>query len=200
MVLTTLEKNRNAVNLLWQKKIINAREISQRTGVPLRSCERYISLLKKTGKIAIGHRSGRPRKLTPKKRRQIGMIVKHNHFTTASEIKAQLEEKNPELEVVFSAIQMFCNTLTAWSRDARPIAPMVKHPFKVHIWGAISVKGKIGMHMFTENLDRHLYRQILNEHLYDNANAIHGRRWVFQLGMGTLGSRDFERLLSRRYI
>jgi transposase len=231
MALTTLEKNRNAVNLLWQQKIRNAREISQRTGVPLRSCERYVSLLKKTGKITIGHRSGRPQKLTPKKRRQIGMIVKHNHFTTASEIKAQLEEKNPDFEVsvwairrelknlgfvsvrprkvplltqkakenrlswardhvnynwkkvVFSdetTIQMFCNTISAWSRDSKPIAPMVKHPFKVHVWGAISVKGKIGMHMFTENLDRHLYRQILNEHLYDNANAMHGHRWVFQ--------------------
>ncbi|GBC08467.1 hypothetical protein RclHR1_08130010 [Rhizophagus clarus] len=99
MALTTLEKNRNAVNLLWQKKIRNAREISQRTGVPLRFCERYVELLKKTGKITIGHRSGHPRKLTPKKCRQIGMIVKHNHFTTASEIKAQLEEKNSGLEV-----------------------------------------------------------------------------------------------------
>ena len=41
-------------------------------------------------------------------------------------------------KVVFSdetTIQMFCNTLPAWSRDAKPIAPMVKHPFKVHIWG-----------------------------------------------------------------
>jgi len=27
------------------------------------------------------------------------MIVKHNHFTIADEIKAQIEEKNPELEV-----------------------------------------------------------------------------------------------------
>ena len=51
---------------------------------------------------------------------------------------------------------------------------MVKHPFKVHVWGAISIKGKISIHMFTENLDRHLYCQILNEHLYDNASAMHG--------------------------
>src|SRR5437016_2199333 len=231
MELTTLEKNRNAVNLLWQQKIRNAREILQRTGVSLRSCERYVSSLKKTGKIITGYRSGRPRKLIPKKCRQIGMIVKHNHFTTASEMKAQLEEKNQELEisertirhelknlgfvsvhprkvplltekakekrlswardhvnynwkkVVFSdetTLQMFCNTLPAWSRNKKPIAPMVKHPFKVHVWGAISVKGKIGIHMFTENLDRHLYRQILNEHLYDNASAMHGNRWVFQ--------------------
>ncbi|CAG8468012.1 14415_t:CDS:1 [Rhizophagus irregularis] len=36
------------------------------------------------------------------------------------------------------------------------------------------------MHMFTENLDRHLYLRILNEHLYYNANEVHGSRWVFQ--------------------
>ncbi|GES93846.1 IS630 family transposase [Rhizophagus clarus] len=57
---------------------------------------------------------------------------------------------------------------------------MVKHSFKVHVWGAISVKGKIGMHIFTENLDCHLYCQILNEHLYDNASAMHSNQWVFQ--------------------
>ena len=131
------------------------------------------------------------------------MIVKHNHFTTASEMKAQLEEKNPELEVsertirhelknlgfvsvrprkvplltekakekrlsqtrdhvnynwkkvVFSdeiTLQIFCNTLPAQSRDKKPIAPMVKHPFKVHVWGVISIKGKIGIYIFTKNL------------------------------------------------
>src|SRR6185369_6708655 len=68
----------------------------------------------------------------------------------------------------------------AWSRDAKPVAPMVKHTFKVHVWAAISVKGKIGIHLFTEDLDRHLYRKILNDNLYDNANALYGRRWVFQ--------------------
>ncbi|CAB5202800.1 unnamed protein product [Rhizophagus irregularis] len=76
MTLTTFEKNRNAVNLLWGQNIRNAREISQITGS-----------------------SGRPRKLTPRKCRHIGKIVKRNHFTTAGEMKAQLEEKNPELEV-----------------------------------------------------------------------------------------------------
>jgi transposase len=223
--------HRDAVNLLWHQKIRNAKEISHRTGVPLRSCERYISSLRKTGKIAVKRRSGRPRVLTPKKRRQIGMIVKHNHFTTASEMKVELEKKHPNFEVsertirrelknigymvviprrvplltpkakndrlewahdhmhynwrkvIFSdetTIQMFRNTVLAWSRNAQPVAPMVKHPFKIHVWAAISIKGKIGMHMFKENLDRHLYRQILNDHLYDNANAIHGRRWIFQ--------------------
>ena len=57
---------------------------------------------------------------------------------------------------------------------------MVKHPFKVHVWAAINVKGKIGMHIFQENLDRHLYRQILDDHLYNNANNLLGHRWIFQ--------------------
>ena len=56
---------------------------------------------------------------------------------------------------------------------------MVKHPYKVHVWVMISTKGKIGMHLFTENLDRHLYQKILNEHLYDNADALHCHNWIF---------------------
>ncbi len=86
-------------------------------------------------------------------------------------------------KVVFSdetTLQMFTNTIRAWSHDAQPVAPMVKHPFKVHVWGAISVKGKVGIHLFTENLDHHLYRKILNDHLYNNANMLHGHNWVFQ--------------------
>ena len=49
------------------------------------------------------------------------------------------------------------------------------------MWGAISVRGKIGMYTFTENMDRHLYREILDNHLYDNANNVYGRQlWDFQ--------------------
>ena len=70
---------------------------------------------------------------------------------------------------------MFSNTIHAWSHNAQLIAPIVKHPFKVHVWVAISAKGKIGIHLFTENLDYHLYWKILNDQLYDNANALHDR-------------------------
>ena len=57
---------------------------------------------------------------------------------------------------------------------------MVKHPFKLHVWGAISERGKIGFHVFTENLNHHIYRKILNDHLYDNANMRYGDQWIFQ--------------------
>ena len=58
---------------------------------------------------------------------------------------------------------------------------MVKHPFKLHVWGAICACGKVGLYTFVENMDQHSYRQILNENLYDNATNIYGnRRWIFQ--------------------
>jgi transposase len=228
---TSIKANREVVKYLWDKNIHNAKEISNRTGVPLRSCERYVAILRKNGNIPEIHRSGRPRKLTPAKRRHVGMIIKHDHFTTVGELKAMLEENDSELEigettirrelsrlgyvavlprkvplltqkakdirlswaqdhlqydwkrVVFSdetTIQMFRNTTLAWSRDGKPVQPMVKHPFKVHVWAAINVKGRIGMHMFTENLDRHLYRRILDDQLYNNANELLGHRWIFQ--------------------
>jgi transposase len=228
----SLKENREAVKNLWRQGYRSPTQISQKTSVPLRSCERYVAHLRKNGKIPKIHRSGRPRKVSPKMRRQIGKIVNSNHFVTAGEIKARLEETHTNFEateqtirnelsrlgyvatlprrvpllteqakqnrlvwaqshsrynwrkVVFSdetTLQMFRNTCLAWSRSDKPIAPMVKHPFKLHMWGAICARGKVGMCTFVENMDRHLYRKILNENLYDNANSIYGdQRWVFQ--------------------
>ena len=93
MAPSSLEVQRNAVKSQWQQNVHNPKEISQRLGIPLCSCERYVSLLRKTGKLSINYSSGRPRKVTPKKRRHIGKILKHNYFTTASELKAKLERK-----------------------------------------------------------------------------------------------------------
>ena len=74
-------------------------------------------------------------------------------------------------------MQLSRNTCRAWSHSGKPTAPMTKHSFKVHVWGAICVRGKVGMHTFTQNMDRHLYRQILNDHLYENATRMFGRWW-----------------------
>jgi len=227
----SIKSNREAVKSLFDQNITNAAKISHLSGVPLRSCECYVALLKKTGKILPIHRPGRPRKLSPKMRRHVGKILKNDHFTTASELKAKLEytypgfkvhertvrrelkklgyaailprrvplltEKHKEIrlqwardhlnynwnQVVFSdetTFQMFSNTCLAWSKNADPVSPMVKHPFKVHVWAAANIHGKIDIHLFTENLDRHLYREILNNHLYHNANALLGHQWIFQ--------------------
>jgi DDE superfamily endonuclease/Transposase len=228
---TPITTNRQLAKELWSHGIRNSAEISQHTGIPKRSCERYIGLLQKTGNIPAIHRLGCPRILSPRKRRHVGLLIKGNHFRTAGEIKAKLEETHQELSVnertirreisrmgykailprrvplltqhakevhlqwakdhqtyawknvVFSdetTLQMFRNTCLAWSQGGTPITPMVKHPFKLHVWAAISMQGKIGFYSFTQNMDRHLYRKILNENLYENATTKHQKRWIFQ--------------------
>ncbi|CAH1756261.1 6967_t:CDS:2 [Entrophospora sp. SA101] len=92
---------------------------------------------------------------------------------TATEMKPILEEKYQDLEVSERTVRRELFNL-AWSREKKPVQPMVKHPLKVHVWGAINFKGKVSIHIFTENLVRHLYRKILNEQLYDNVDALVG--------------------------
>ena len=94
-----IKSNCEVVKCLWRNGHRNATEISKLTGVPVCSCQRYVALLNKKGHIPDIRRSGRPRILTPRKRRQIGKIVYENYFTTAGEIKARLEETHPGFEV-----------------------------------------------------------------------------------------------------
>ncbi|RGB30906.1 hypothetical protein C1646_764719 [Rhizophagus diaphanus] len=56
---------------------------------------------------------------------------------------------------------------------------MVKHPYKVHAWDAFSAKGPIGLCLFTGIMDGAFYREILTENLFDNANTIMERCWIF---------------------
>ena len=51
-----VKANRSTVNFLWKQNIRIPKEISSRTGIPLRTCQRYVALLKKslkfTGQVA----------------------------------------------------------------------------------------------------------------------------------------------------
>jgi len=77
---------------------------------------------------------------------------------------------------------MFQNTQKVFYKAGTkpPQKPMVKHPYKVHVWGAFSIKGRIGFLMFTGIMDGAFYREILNENLFENADSIMRRGWVFQ--------------------
>ena len=57
---------------------------------------------------------------------------------------------------------------------------MVKHSYKVHAWSAFSAKGSVSFLLFTGIMDGAFYHEILVENLFDNANTVMGRRWVFQ--------------------
>lgn len=88
-------------------------------------------------------------------------------------------------KVVFSdetTFQMFTNTTKVRykSGEPKPRRATVKHPFKVHVWGAFCAKGVVGFHMFTENMNGELYREILTQNLFEQAHEVLGRTWIFQ--------------------
>jgi len=72
---------------------------------------------------------------------------------------------------------MFRNTQKVFYKVGTqpPSKDMVKHPYKIHAWGAFSVKGPIGFFLFADIMNGALYRKILTENLFDNANTIMGK-------------------------
>ena len=80
-----------------------------------------------------------------------------------------------------TTFQTFRNTqLVRYRRgDPRPCRGMVKHPYKVHSWGAFTAQGPVALFLFTENLNAQRYCGILKSFLIPNISKV-GRRWYFQ--------------------
>src|SRR6266498_4249531 len=78
---------------------------------------------------------------------------------------------------------MFCNiTLVRYKKGEEiPTRGVVKHPFKVHVWGAFCSQGIVGFHMFTQNMDGKLYHEILTNNLFDQAYHLLGESWTFMI-------------------
>ncbi|CAG8500849.1 10620_t:CDS:2, partial [Scutellospora calospora] len=75
--------------------------------------------------------------------------------------------KRPWNKAIFSdeaTFQMFRNTVKVRYKSGElvPTRVVVKHPYKVHVWGAFYAKGTIGFHAFTANMalgDRWTFQQ-----------------------------------------
>ena len=197
-------------------------------------------------------RSGRPKKLSPKKRHFLGRLISANRFYICAELSNILNDNYTDLnitdrtvlnelnnlqyfctipksvplltdnhkqrrvefamkyrrqnwnKVIFSdetILQMFRNNQKVFHKAGTqpPHKPMVKHPYKVLAWGAFSAKGPIGFLLFTGIMDGNFYREILIENLFENANTIMGRRWIFQQDNDLKHTaRETKKLLSDR--
>src|SRR6266498_15768 len=229
----TLEKCHTAVTSLWHADVRDAKTLHNQTFVPLSTIYDYLKKLKMGYSLDPLPRSGRPKKLTSKKRHHLGQLISQNKYSTCSELKNTLNQLHPNLnvssrtvlnelynlkyhctilktilflitihkqrcvewamkhqdqnwkQVIFSdetTFQMFQNTQKVFYKiGTQPSQkPMVKHSYKVHAWGAFSAKGSISLLLFTGIMDSAFYREILNENLFDNANTVMERRWIFQ--------------------
>jgi hypothetical protein len=233
MAHVALKQRHTLITSLWENGIHDAHTLHELTSIPLSTVYKYIKKLKNNITLDPLPRTGRPKKLSPKKRRYLGQLISKNKFSTTPELANLLNVKYPNLDiakrtvlyelhnlnyistvpksiplltdkhkqkriefamkyrrqnwdkVIFSdetTIQMFRNTQKVFYKAGTkpPQKPMVKHPYKVHVWGAFSIKSRIGFLMFTGIMDGAFYREILNENLFENADSIMRRGWVFQ--------------------
>ena len=85
-------------------------------------------------------------------------------------------------EVVFTdetSIWLNDNGHDGWfHKDHDHPLSMDKHCGKIHVWGSITVFGKLSMVTFRENLNSERYSKILRENLIPAANLVHPFGWV----------------------
>ncbi|GBC03809.1 hypothetical protein RclHR1_05330008 [Rhizophagus clarus] len=110
-------------------------------------------------------------------------------FLKASHVEARLQwalnhNHDDWSHTIFSdesTFQTFRNTQIVRYKagNLRPSHPMIKHPYKVHVWGAFSHQGPIGVALFTGKINSAKYREILQFQLLPNAYHA-GYGWKFQ--------------------
>ena len=83
---SSLAQQRSTIRQLWANNVQKPKVLSETTGVPLSTVYRYVAQLKKDGKLEPLPRSGRPRVLSPKKRRQLSRMVQANTSQTAKSL------------------------------------------------------------------------------------------------------------------
>ena len=80
-----------------------------------------------------------------------------------------------------SSFQVFRNTIRRWSKTPKEEKKRVpKNRKKVHAWGAISYRRKIGFHLFQNIMDSDYYIEILEKNLISNAKRKFNNRWRLQ--------------------
>ena len=77
-----------------------------------------------------------------------------------------------------SFCQLFRNTIRRWSKNPESeVKRIPKNRQKVHIWGAISIKGVVGYHTFRTNLTGIYFVDILKHHRLSGATMQFKQRW-----------------------
>ena len=80
-----------------------------------------------------------------------------------------------------SSFQLFRNTIRRWSKNPESeVKQIPKNRQKVNIEGTISIKGVVGYHTFTANLNGLYFVDILKHHLLPGATMQFKRRWRLQ--------------------
>ena len=84
---------------MWENGTHDAQTLHELTSIPLSTVYKYIKKLKKNTILDPLPRPGRPKKLSPKKRRYLGQLISINKFSTCTELANILNVKYTNLDI-----------------------------------------------------------------------------------------------------
>ena len=108
------------------------------------------------------------------------VLPQSTYMLTSDEKERRIEwaknHKNDDfIDTIFtdgSSFQLFRNTVRRWTKTPKiELKCSPKNRQKVHVWGAISVKGILTCHTFRRNLDGPYYVSILEDYLLPAATG-----------------------------
>src|ERR1051325_1849647 len=95
----TLKERRNLIKTLWKGGVHKVSTLQKTTGFPSKTLYRWAKQLEETNDLKQGSCSGRPRRLTPKKRRYLGHIAKTKKCASSSEVTEHLKKNIQDLKL-----------------------------------------------------------------------------------------------------
>src|SRR6266540_4386726 len=99
MVNVTLEQRHTAITSLWNSDVCDAKTLHELTSISLSTIYDYLKKLKMDYSLDSLSRSGRPKKLTPKKHHHLGQLISQNKYSTCPKLKNTLNQLYPNLNV-----------------------------------------------------------------------------------------------------
>src|SRR5271170_4606618 len=92
MAHVALKQRHTLITSLWENGVRNAHTLHELTSILLSTVYKYIKKLKNNITLDPLPRTGRPKKLSPKKYRYLGQLISKNKFSTTPELANPLNE------------------------------------------------------------------------------------------------------------
>ena len=158
MVNTKLEAQRQTIRYYWLNGIHSAKEIQQKTRIPLRTVEYNIKKLRETGSVDHQRKNGRKPKVTQAISRAIGQYVHKNTAVSTRQLAVKIQNTQ---DVSISHSAVWRHMKKKQYESSVPLAtPMLtnRHIEMRKTWAQAHLNDNWGQTIFTDETAFDLFR------------------------------------------
>ena len=160
LYMSQLAERRCLVKALWEGGHKEVADLLKITGFPKKSLYRWVAQLAETNDLKQGKRPGRPKKLTSKQRRYLGLIATGEECATSSELTEILNDKYPDLNITARTIRD--NLKQLGYKVCVPRPTLTKKAMKRRVaWAQAHLNKRWGRTVFSDESTFQLFRNTI---------------------------------------